>query len=398
MTSHFYVEPGSGGAIVEVQPSVFTDTTFRYDLSSNGVQSNGVSVFLDYNESASNSNYACRIDFVDYFVAQQTLDIPITFHVQGTVLDNGNDSLGRQLSAYNVETTFTQGSSYLNSGIVFNQPSFHLSTEYYTILQALNESNLAGAAASPALVQDILDLLEAWTQDSNGVMVDFPSFSSQVLTYLGSIESDSDALVSDISSILTYFMTLCDQTDQLETYLYNIYQVIDGTAHTTSGSVSVQTYRNLYTMLYAYVAGFTGLSRSTSSLTPESISTATYNRWIQIIGDAIESKLNLANSNSAAVMTQYENDVDAVQNIGQANNTFEDQVWSDVSSRLVRIGLDATSSTVTLPAAVWFTSAVEYVWGRLGIFAFVISVTIVGGWVTILLGRINKYGGTFRDE
>lgn len=223
-------------------------------------------------------------------------------------------------------------------------------------------------------------------------------FSSQVLTYLGSIESDSDTLVSDISSILTYFITLCDQTDQLETYLYNIYQVIDGTAHTSSGSVSVQTYRNLYTMLYAYVAGFTGLGRSTSSLTPESISTATYNRWIQIIGDAIESKLNLANSNSAAVMTQYENDVDAVQNIGQANNTFEDQVWSDVSSRLDRIGLDATSSTVTLPAAVWFTSAVEYVWGRLGIFAFVISVTIVGGWVTIILGRINKYGSTFRDD
>lgn len=397
MTSHFYVEPGSGGSITEVQPSSFTDTTFRYDLSSNGVQSDGVSVFVNYSESASLSNYSCRIDFLDYFVSQTTLDIPITFHVQGTVLDNGNDSLGRQLSAYNVETTFTQTSSYSASGIVFNQPSFHQSTEYYTILQALNASNLAGAAASPALVQDILDLLEAWTEDSNGVMVDFPYFSSQVLTYLGSIDSDTTDLVTDISSILSYFITLCDQTDQLESYLYDIYSVITSANHSSAGDTGVQVYRNLYSLLFAYVAGFTGLPRSSSSLSPSSISTSTYNRWVEIISAAIESKLDLANTVPAADLTQYAGDMSEVESVGAANHSSEVALWTDVSQRANTILSGSAVPVALAHTQVWYVAAIQYIWDHLSLFSFVISVCLIGGWIVVIFGRINQFS-RLKDE
>lgn len=386
--THQYYVSDLDGNVTLASSSPFSDSTFRFDLSWDQYLEEGLSLNVIYRESASLSQYSVVCSFSDFYVYEQYITVPVTIHFLGSILNEHNVSRVN-LSAYNVGTTFAVDASYTASNIGLTGSTFQNSSLYYSVLNAINASNASGSGASLTVVEDILSLLESWTEDSNGVMVDFPYFSDQVLTYLGSLDSNTDDLESYMSTALGYLITIMDNTDQLETYLSNIYNTLHLNNY-SSVNTSITPYKDVVSLLVSLCAGFTGAAATSQSIS--SIRTTTYNRWVSLITEAVVAGLEQSGQASSADQTQYENDMDTVSSVGSANHAYEVSLWTDVQSRYQNIVGDATPPGKTLDSAVWFTSAVEYVWSHLGIFAFVISVTIVGGYLVIVLGRINQFG------
>lgn len=282
------------------------------------------------------------------------------------------------------------GTIGVSSNYQISPARFVRDREYYNLVQALNEFSIYGLGDIDVATTRLFSIVQqftGWDFATQLVELDFPNFASQLFTVIrqaGAAGIDLSITNNLISQVVSKLTSVLDSQVELESLLSNLYDVVsDRSRFSSSYYDKFGNIADLPSYLACILYGLTGVNAG-NTISFQSISDLTYNRWVDLISSAVASALAEQDQNvSANLATDRES-------AGVANmlvHNREENLWADVSSDLLELNVNPPSQVTS--TAVWYTGAVEGVWSRLGVFSFVLSVALIGGYFVVVLGRIG---------
>lgn len=417
-----------------------TDYTKRYDLSLKTVSTDSMRCFL-VNES-SNNIYRLNIEFNDFLVPTggdyaSKISIDLNYHFDFSLTTavtsfDSHDNYYCLISAVLLDID-PNNIAGLDANGFLNSPSFTYSNDYYTVFNAvkdgLNADWIANGVDYSSIIAQILSVLNQMKQaDYDFRYVNFTAFSNSVLSFLGSMASDLSVLEDlspiDYNNILNQINTklqnihgnvvnvrnlvtdvynelvvIHNDIGDLNSWMAEIYQYISGYTFTydvpdpDEGTISIEGYsQSIIGLIYAIASSFTGDNLLEGrDLNFDSLSSNTYDRWVDIISDAL---FRAFDGHVPAGSDALGLDIDSI-NLSESNlHLYEEGLWDRVYYVLDDGNFFATHSSA--PASVvgtgdWFVAAINSIYGQLGIFTFVISTILLAGLFVVILGRIRQF-------
>lgn len=390
-----------------------TDLSQRFSLYlDNPYIAEGVRV--DLLPSNSNFGYRVTVHFEDYLTTGTgvlaLLDIPlrISYNFSFTapltpILDaNGvaTNTYTQPLTAvlFPVRPTFNNNQANINIQL----PQFYLSNEYYTLLSALNNSDLNDI---DDILTQVRNLLTAWLGTNDPLYISFPDFTQSLLTALGTLVSNSSVdyssqlatIIGQLANIYANQLSIAQDVSDTESYCYDIaqymnflYTFVSGRHYMDNPGSGAIEANNMYYLLYSLAVGLTGdYQFSVSGQRDPDMAQLTYDRWVEIIRDAIGDGLTDASLRlDVAKVSSEESDYHAI----------EVSVWDDIFSVLDshpgyltfwEAYMDAPSAIQG--AGVWYVGQIEDLWERIGWITYIISTILIAGVLVLFLGKINQF-------
>lgn len=408
------------------------------------------SLMVNLHRSASSDQYYFNIYFQDFYLTGTTdntakLSFDLLYHFNFTMTSVFNTYTGssNSLTLPN-ECILDINTSTISAGAIarINGPGFHTSNDYYTIINALQNSERLSSMDQSLydisnFLSDTYDLLESWNTMQSNVFqdfftVDFPAFSNALLSAIGRISGGSSTdYSSQLSSIITLLGALNSKCGTMEQWLSSIYSLIDHLSDTSeeisshSASIEANTewlleiynmidgitvyppnpdsedpghddYLELYSqpligLIYALACGFTGDNLGEGDLFPDSLSENTFDRWVDIISTAL---IGAFDGFVPAGSDDLSEDIEVINQYETDFHTYEESLWTRVRTLLIDSDLFdrySTAPSSVVSAGDWFVTSINYVFGSLGIFTFVISTVLLSGVFVVILGRIRQF-------
>lgn len=292
--------------------------------------------------------------------------------------------------------------SNADATINLRAPQFYMSNEYYSLLYALNNSDLNDI---DDILTQVRNLLSSWLGSNDPLYISFPDFTQSLLTALGSLVSNTSTdyssqlatIIGQLANIYANQQAIAYDVATTESYCYDIsqymnflYSFISGRhIMDNPGSGAIEA-NNMYYLLYSLAVGLTGdYQFSVSGQRDPDMAQLTYDRWVEIIRDAIGDSLTDASLRlDVAKVSSEESDY----------HSIEVSVWDDIFEVLDshpgyltfwEAYMDAPSAIQG--AGVWYVGQIEDLWERIGWITYIISTILIAGVLVLFLGKINQF-------
>lgn len=192
---------------------------------------------------------------------------------------------------------------------------------------------------------------------------------------------------TDIEQIITWLSDISQNTALLSTVVTNLQNIngILGSIFNYLGTLNTNQ-QNAYRQLIWALSGVDFASTSSSAL-----STATYNRWVQLIYDAI----NYQGPDSSQA-DQAANDLEAAHDM---NDQAQESAYAYMDSAIDDIDFQITVPQGLINSALTIGGYITQIWQNTGSdFQFLVTATLTIGLITVIIGAINRYPKTVTDS
>lgn len=373
-----------------------------------------------YPNQVTDNMYQVQVNFENYYVPYYSpttstrVIIPLNFHYTFTTAlasesfsSYGSSTQPFSCVLYQFRPTFPP----FEFSFGFEPAKFILDNEYYTIAQALaNNTALSKIYLNSIDIEnylhDVKTLLSNWLNVGQVDYIDFPDFSQALLGALGSIaQNTSDDYTQDFSQILSYLANIYARQQQILTgvntassyassissYMSMLYSWATdySSLHYINDDIGYDNTETLYNVIWGLTYAVTGEPMLTYYDNPPDLAVSTFNRWVQIIREAIGDSLTDASLRL---------DVAKVSSEETAYHDIEVSVWDDIFDVLDshpgyltfwEAYMDAPSAIQG--AGVWYVGQIEDLWERIGWITYIISTILIAGVLVLFLGKINQF-------
>lgn len=284
----------------------------------------------------------------------------------------------------------------VHADAVMNGGSVQLSNEYYTLLQALYNSDI------DLLLTGLNDYFTSWIgEPSSAITNNWADFSAEVINKLGAIATLSGSnspLIPAINNIYTLLFNAMAQDGYLTTWFTDIYDLIDSNG-TTLSNIYWQSSNDYAESTGTYLANIyfalTGQQDIVGDITQSALTTRMFQRWRDIIVGGLNTYFgNPAYQGiSASEAAQYATQVADVDS-GVSTLHTEEQAAYDAAMTQFNAYVSAgffNANIQIMPASVWYVSAINAIHSRLGKLAIPITVSFALGLIVAILGRVNRF-------
>lgn len=192
---------------------------------------------------------------------------------------------------------------------------------------------------------------------------------------------------TDIEQIITWLSDISQNTALLSTVVTNLQNIngILGSIFNYLGTLNTNQ-QNAYRQLIWALSGVDFASTSASAL-----STATYNRWVQLIYDAI----NYQGPDSSQA-DQAADDLEAAHDM---NDQAQESAYAYMDSAIDDIDFQITVPQGLINSALTIGGYITQIWQNAGSdFQFLVTATLTIGLITVIIGAINRYPKTVTDS